>query len=36
MTKLLQGRLPIELEPWVRNYTYNRAFRVLELSLDID
>ena len=34
MTKLLQGRLPIELEPWVRNYTYNRAVRVLELSLD--
>ena len=34
MTKLLQGRLPIELEPTVRGDTFNRAVRVLELSLD--
>ena len=34
MTKLLQGRLPIELEPTVRGDTFNRAVRVLELSLN--
>jgi len=34
MGKLLQGQLPISLDPQVSGDTYNRAIRSLELSLN--
>lgn len=34
MSKLLQGRLPLAQEDFVRAETFNRAVRLLELSLD--
>ena len=34
MSKLLQGRLPLAQEESVRAETFNRAIRLLELSLD--
>ena len=34
MSKLLQGRLPFSMGPYVESATYNRSIRLLELSLD--